>query len=1397
MTSPEQPRRHSSSFKHRLQRREANVRERGRGTMDLPERFKVDDDGDGDDGTGVDNPNFAHQSMYGMIAAQSGGVNFPGWFQHDSGSESERDEDKSGASKISGDEKKLSEKGARPATSKDIRKDKPAVKKHGQGPSENKLVHSFLKPIKEKDASQHEDPMTQSQLLPPRDEQHSQEAEQPTPAQADTPVLDRKLQAMAMADVGTLDSANISKNEKEKEPGQTVKDKAKTSLTQTVATIFQFEEPEDVVAEYPCWYTKNVILQGFMYITTKHVCFYSYLHQKTNTVLKNGHIGKQSKHGYVYHQYWFVLKGDSFSYYRSSADPYFPLGMVDLRYAISADITTPEEGHEATDFTITTPDRVYYYRAEQPSSAKEWVKQLQKVIFRNHNDGDSVKLSLPMQNIADVEETNVIELADTIKLRVLAGDDTYAIDEYFFTFVKHGKDALKVLKGMIEGNSAKKGIAKDGSLSPVRQMRSSDTQLRSPARQGQEPARSTLSPLAAGGTASPQKSSRSGSSGGPDEHSKPPYPPNMLESSESFVTSSSTLDDSTDPDMSASQMLVDDGMFQRPTFSMQQYRGTFPDRTAEREESEESSRESSAERVRVQPPDKDRPQAHRNESGGSGRTIEAEPKNKTQPITIKAPGRLARGISMPLQHAKTVADVVRSSSKAVGSYLSSSPKTYISNFSEAFTGGKRYYTDSARLAPDDSIQDPDQEKEVAEHERRFRQHFALPETENLVAVFFCWLHKTIPTYGKIYIGTTNFCFRSLLYGVGTKVILPHTQISSVQKQSGFRWGYPGMVMIIKGHPELFFEFPTNDLRNDAEAAVRLILPDPSRQVAQSTILTPEERQNAVAAAAENDLLREARKEGFTDDDSQLPEHLRDPPPPILFGDPAKAKLEIKPKKSLRIVCLTIGSRGDVQPFIALCKGLIAEGHRPKIATHAEFRPWVEKHGIEFAEVAGDPAELMRICVENGMFTPSFIFEANSTYRSWLDLLCQTGWAACRDAEMIIESPVAMVGIHIAEALEVPYFRAFTMPWTRTTTYPHAFAAHSSKKGGMYNWATYTLFENVLWSWPSWQINHWRRKTLNLPSTSLGRLQVDQIPFLYNVSPSVFIPPLDFCDWHNVTGYWFLDEGEDYQPPEDLAKFIKKARDDGQKLVYIGFGSVVVSDARLLTQHIVEAVLKADVRCILSKGWSDRLNKDNANQIPIELPPSIFPVTSVPHDWLFKQIDAAVHHGGAGTTGASLRAGIPTLIKPFFGDQNFWASRVEDLRVGVHLRKVTTNQLGKALWVAVHDERMRTQAALLGEQIRAEQGVDTAIYALYSNLARAKDQIKKRNVAGEGAEDVEENWTFIDGDSLEDAPVTEEGEMPMQKHVVDEADESDVDEEMAAEEAEVENRKLREAGRKVV
>lgn len=627
---------------------------------------------------------------------------------------------------------------------------------------------------------------------------------------------------------------------------------------------------------------------------------------------------------------------------------------------------------------------------------------------------------------------------------------------------------------------------------------------------------------------------------------------------------------------------------------------------------------------------------------------------------------------------------------------------YVEKVSGMWAGGRRHYGDAQDPAPEDPAGGGADDDEDG-HGERFRVHFALPESEKLQATFFGYLHRVLPLYGKIYISNRNFCFRSLLPGTKTKMVLPLKDIENVDKEKGFRFGYSGLVIVIRAVEELFFEFRTADIRDDCAVTLLQNL-ETIKYLQESGLLTQEDKLEAEAAKAEHRMLQDARADAGDEHDLKLPQSvdtLAQPndAPSILFDDPRASILNFKPTESLRVTCLTIGSRGDVQPYIALCKGLLAEGHKPRIATHREFEPWVRQHGIDFAPVEGDPAELMRICIEHGMFTYSFLKEASSKFRGWIDELLSSAWKACQDTDLLIESPSAMAGIHIAEALAIPYFRAFTMPWTRTRAYPHAFAVPEHKMGGAYNYVTYVMFDNVFWTAIAGQVNRWRKKELGLRSTNLDQLHPNKVPFLYNFSPSVVVPPLDYSDWIRVTGYWFWDEGSDFKPPNELTDFISKARADGKKIVYIGFGSIVVSDPAALTKTVVESVLKADVRCILSKGWSDRLADKSAAVPEVPLPPEILQIKSAPHDWLFSRIDAAAHHGGAGTTGASLRAGLPTIIKPFFGDQFFFGSRVEDLGVGICMKKLNVSVFSRALWEATHSERMMVKAAVLGEQIR--------------------------------------------------------------------------------------------------
>lgn len=686
----------------------------------------------------------------------------------------------------------------------------------------------------------------------------------------------------------------------------------------------------------------------------------------------------------------------------------------------------------------------------------------------------------------------------------------------------------------------------------------------------------------------------------------------------------------------------------------------------------------------------------------------AEGSNTDQDDNSVAPTlqSLVKASAYPLQRAAGFAGYLNKHSKRMSNLLASESMGYVEKVSGMWKGGKKHYEGVSGAGMDEDIEDEDEDEEGGDSTKfRFRDHFALPGTERLHATYFGYLHRVLPLYGKIYISDRSFCFRSLVPGTRTKLILPLKDIENVDKEKGFRFGYSGLVVVIKGHEEIFFEFGQADVRDDCAVTLHQNM-EAMRYLQEAGVLSAEEKESAENAIAEHRALQEARQSGHADHDVKMPYNVEETTnegpnegPTILFDDPRASILNFKPIESLRITCLTIGSRGDVQPYIALCKGLLAEGHKPRIATHREFGDWVKSHGIEFAPVEGDPAELMRICVENGMFTYSFLKEASSKFRGWIEELLSSAWIACQGSDLLIESPSAMAGIHIAEALGIPYFRAFTMPWTRTRAYPHAFAVPEHKMGGAYNYITYVMFDNVFWKAIAGQVNRWRNKELGLQRTNLEKMQPNKVPFLYNFSPSVVVPPLDYCDWIRVTGYWFLDEGSDYKPPQDLTNFIKKAREDKKKLVYIGFGSIVVSDSAALTKTIIASVLKADVRCILSKGWSDRLDKKQASIPEVPLPDSIFQIKSAPHDWLFRQIDAAAHHGGAGTTGASLRAGVPTIIKPFFGDQFFFGSRVEDLGVGIYLRKLNVTVFSRALWEAVNSERMIVKAKVLGEQIR--------------------------------------------------------------------------------------------------
>ncbi|KAK1147405.1 Sterol 3-beta-glucosyltransferase [Aspergillus melleus] len=1056
------------------------------------------------------------------------------------------------------------------------------------------------------------------------------------------PVLSRMVEAQALLDPKAVpEHPSSTAKGANHDPQQPVS----SALSVRLMEMFGYESPEKVVVEYACSLLQSMLLQGYMYVTEGHICFYAYLPRKSTVAIRSGWLHKRGRKNLRYTRYWFSLKGDVLSFYADPSNFYFPSGHVDLRYGISASLVEQKDkGKETKDFQVTTDQRTYYFRADSQASAKEWVKSLQKVIFRTHNDGDSVKISFPIDNIIDIEESPMVEFAETFKIRVV-DRETYAIDESM-----------------------------------------------------------------------------------------------------------------TDTTESASQILNRSDVFHSPTIHTLGARPSGAEK-AERRHSDDTARCGTHTPVNpLATPQRNEPEI---QYGISESDLEVQESSKTNTATPSL-NELVRAGVYPLQRAAGIAGYLKNRSKQMSTLLASESMGYFEKVSGMWAGGRQHYGEGEDILPEDQDVDPEDREDGCKHGDRFRAHFALPPTERLQATYFAHLHRVLPLYGKIYISQKKLCFRSLIPGTRTKMILPLKDVENVEKEKGFRFGYHGLVIIIRGHEELFFEFNASDARDDCAVTLHQGL-ESVRFLAESGLLAKQEKDESDAAKAEHLMLQEARMGTIDSEDTQVSLEESSELHPI-FDDPRASIINFKPSESLRITCLTIGSRGDVQPYIALCKGLLAEGHKPKIATHAEFEPWVRKHGIDFAPVDGDPAELMRICVENGMFTYSFLREASLKFRGWIDDLLSSAWKSCQGSDLLIESPSAMAGIHIAEALRIPYFRAFTMPWTRTRAYPHAFAVPEHKMGGAYNYITYVMFDNVFWKAIAGQVNRWRKTELGLKPTNLDKMQPNKVPFLYNYSPSVVAPPLDYPDWIRITGYWFLSEGTDWTPPAELTRFIQRARKDGKKIVYIGFGSIVVSDPSALTRTVVESVQKADVRCILSKGWSDRLGDPASAKAEIPLPPEILQIQSAPHDWLFSQIDAAAHHGGAGTTGASLRAGVPTIIKPFFGDQFFFGTRVEDLGVGICMKKLNVSVFSRALWEATHSERMIVKARELGVQIRSEDGVATAIQALYRDLEYATTLARQRSIVSstpfsptpsaktmaeqDEDEDVgdSEEWTFVGDDT---------------------------------------------------
>lgn len=418
---------------------------------------------------------------------------------------------------------------------------------------------------------------------------------------------------------------------------------------------------------------------------------------------------------------------------------------------------------------------------------------------------------------------------------------------------------------------------------------------------------------------------------------------------------------------------------------------------------------------------------------------------------------------------------------------------------------------------------------------------------------------------------------------------------------------------------------------------------------------------------------------------------------------------------LKIAIIVVGTRGDVQPFLAVARRLQEFGHHVRLATHVNFSTFVKSAGIDFYPLGGDPRVLAGFMARNKGLIPSAPGEI-SIQRKQLKAIIESLLPACTEpdvdtgepfrAQAIIANPPAYGHAHVAEALAVPLHIFFTMPWTPTYEFPHPLARVPQSAG---YWLSYIVVDLLIWWGIRGYINDFRKRNLKLAPIayfSLYRGSVSHLPTAYMWSPHVMPKPSDWGPQVDVVGYCFLNLGSKYQPPEEFVQWIQK----GPPPIYIGFGSMPLEDPKKTTDIILEALKSTGQRGIICRGWGD------LGTLP-EVSDTVFPLEDCPHDWLFPQCLAVVHHGGAGTTATGLRAGCPTTIVPFFGDQFFWGERIYEKGLGpapIPISQLNVETLSDAVQFMLQPE-VKSRAMEIAKLIENEDGVAAAVDVFHRHL----------------------------------------------------------------------------------
>jgi len=416
---------------------------------------------------------------------------------------------------------------------------------------------------------------------------------------------------------------------------------------------------------------------------------------------------------------------------------------------------------------------------------------------------------------------------------------------------------------------------------------------------------------------------------------------------------------------------------------------------------------------------------------------------------------------------------------------------------------------------------------------------------------------------------------------------------------------------------------------------------------------------------------------------------------------------------MKILMVAYGSRGDVQPSLALALGLKRAGQDVTLMAGENFEAWIRGYGFDFLP-APDTEQIMASEVGKDWASvkpnsPQELRVMGRVFDRYGGQMFDLIGKHIADFHLVLSGFVSLPFVQTAaEQYHIPQINLQLQPYWPTALGAASLVAFTPRKLFLNRWFG-KISQRLIWGLVAKSVNAVRRQLGLKPHSARSYLRATQtIPTVNGFSIEIVPRPDDWPDHVHTVGYWFHDEAQDWTPPDSLVKFLAQE----PQPIYVGFGSMTSRDPESMFKLVSDAVGRAGQQAVMITGWSG-LNS-------VDVPSHMYLIDKAPHDWLFQRVKALAHHGGAGTTAAGLRWGKPTFIVPHLGDQAYWGRRVKELGVGpkaVNRIDLTIDKLTDAIRVLTSDSQMAARAKSIGEGIRAEDGVSAGVQAILSEAKR--------------------------------------------------------------------------------